>query len=290
VTEGTVTELPPSLQGEQQQEQSQQKASEADVDRYVDRVSDEVLACRERGRHLFPSTREVGITFTGLDDDGLLLRRLTCTCCGLAVKVERWEGRRRGRQNRFERVGSRLEYRTGREGQTYLAPSGRGHMTPRQIGDSIASKALAGQSLAALRKAARRSGNTGADSSNEQHAGHTPTTGDTSGDEASEANAAPLAATGSTPGGAEPPTTITVDDQSYGIRPTAEPGVFTVTVDGALIGTVRRRVSASGKTVTWEPWTADPDPPILGQVQPSRAKAVRVVIDQQQRSAGFTDG
>ncbi len=35
-----------------------------------------------------------------------------------------------------------------------LAPSGRGHMTRRQIADSVASKALRGQSLAALRKAA----------------------------------------------------------------------------------------------------------------------------------------
>jgi hypothetical protein len=159
VAEDTVTELPTSIQAEQQNQAGPQRASEADVDRYVDRVSDEVLACRERGRHLFPSTREAGITFTDVDDHGLFLRRLTCTCCGLAVKVEQWYGStRRGRRTRFERVGSRLEYRTGPEGQTYLAPSGRGHMTPRQIGDSIASKALAGQSLTALRKGAARSG------------------------------------------------------------------------------------------------------------------------------------
>ena len=84
---------------------------------------------------------------------------LTCTCCQLAVKVEKWEGARRGRRTRFQRVSSTLEYRTGVDGQTYLAPSGRGHMTPRQIGDSVASKALAGQSLASLRKAAARTAN-----------------------------------------------------------------------------------------------------------------------------------
>jgi hypothetical protein len=164
-----VTPLPASIQGEQQQESGPQRASEGDVDAYVDRVSDEVLACRERGRHLFPSTREAGIVFTGLDDNGLFLRRLTCTCCGLAVKVEKWEATRRGRgqRTRFERVGANLEYRTGSSGETYLAPSGRGHITPRQIGDSIASKELAGHSLAALRKAAARNANSPTGSASE---------------------------------------------------------------------------------------------------------------------------
>jgi hypothetical protein len=166
VTEDNVTPLPHSIQGEQQHETGRQHASETDVDAYVDRVPDEVLACRERGRHLFPATREAGITFTAVDDNGLFLRRLTCTCCGLAVKVEKWEGSlRRGKRTRFQRVGSRLEYRTGPSGETYLAPTGRGHITPRQIGDSIASKALTGQSLAALRKAAARNTNTASSTS-----------------------------------------------------------------------------------------------------------------------------
>jgi hypothetical protein len=152
-----VTPLP-SIQGEQQQETGWVRASDEDVDRYVDRVSDEVLACRERGRHLFPTIREAGIQFTEVDNDGLFVRRLTCTCCELAVKVEKWEGVKRGRRVRFQRVASHLEYRTGADGQTYLAPTGRGHMTPRQIGDSVASKALQGQSVAALRKALARTG------------------------------------------------------------------------------------------------------------------------------------
>jgi hypothetical protein len=156
VADDNVTALPKSIQGEQEHETGWQRASEQDVDLYVDRVSDEVLACRERGRHLFPTIRQAGIHFTAVDNDGLLVRRLSCTCCELAVKVEKWEGNRRGRRTRFQRVSSHLEYRTGRDGQTYLAPTGRGHMTPRQIGDSVASKALSGQSLAALRKAAAR--------------------------------------------------------------------------------------------------------------------------------------
>lgn len=150
-----VTPLP-SVQGEQQETAGRIRASDTDVDRYVDRVSDDVLACRERGRHLFPSTRAVGMTFTDVDSDGMFIRRLTCTCCELAVRVERWEGIQRGRRLRFQRVAAHLEYRTGDNGQTYLAPSGGGHMTPRQISDSVASKTLQGQSLAALRKAAKR--------------------------------------------------------------------------------------------------------------------------------------
>jgi hypothetical protein len=156
-----VTRLPQraaglSIQGEQQLDTGWIRASEEDVDLYVDRVSDEVLACRERGRHLFPTIRQAGIQFTDVDRDGLFVRRLTCTCCGLAVKVEKWEGVRRRGGTRFSRVGSNLEYRTDADGQSYLAPAGRGHMTARQIGDSVASKALQGQSLAALRKAATR--------------------------------------------------------------------------------------------------------------------------------------
>ncbi|WP_181781048.1 hypothetical protein [Pseudonocardia pini] len=144
-----------SIQGEQQQDVGYVKASEDDVDLYVDGVSDEVLMCRERGRHLFPTIRQAGIHFTEVDDEGLFLRRLTCTCCRLAVRVEKWEGVRRGGRTRFARVASNLEYQVGLNGEKYLAPSGRGHMTPRQIGDSIASKALAGQTLASLRKAAK---------------------------------------------------------------------------------------------------------------------------------------
>ena len=144
-----------SIQGEQQPDGGWVRASDEDVDLYVDRVSDEVLACRERGRHLFPTIREAGIHFSEVDSEGLFLRRLVCTCCDLAVRVERWEGVGRRGRTRFRRVASTLEYRTGRNGEEYLAPAGRGHMTARQIGDSVASKALAGQSLAELRRAAR---------------------------------------------------------------------------------------------------------------------------------------
>ena len=161
---GNATEAPTvlSIQGEQQHDRAVPNASDEDVDLYVDQVSDEVLACRERGRHLFPSIRQAGIHFSDVDSDGLFIRRVACTSCQLAVRAEKWEGTRQRGRTRFSRVASTLEYHTGREGQTYLAPSGRGRMTPRQIGDSIASKALQGQSLAALRKAATREAKTAA--------------------------------------------------------------------------------------------------------------------------------
>jgi len=171
-----LTELPRglSIQGEQQKDGGFVQASEEDVDLYVDRVSDEVLACRERGRHLFPAIRQAGIHFSGVDETGLLIRRLTCTSCGLAVRVEKWEGARRRGRTRFQRVASHLEYRTGRDGEIYLAPSGRGRMTTRQIGDSVASKALEGQSLTALRKAARVSGKTATQGSSQSTASNAP--------------------------------------------------------------------------------------------------------------------
>ena len=46
-----------------------------------------------------------------------------------------------------------VDLREGREGMDFLG----GCMTPRQIGDSVALKALQGQSLSALRKAAASS-------------------------------------------------------------------------------------------------------------------------------------
>jgi hypothetical protein len=90
--------------------------------------------------------------FTAIDENGLFVRRLTCTCCALAVRVERWEGRKHGQRARFQLVATHLEYLTGSDGETYLAPSGQGRMTPRQVADSVASKAMQNHSLAALRK------------------------------------------------------------------------------------------------------------------------------------------
>lgn len=162
-----------SIQGEQAERSTSTRvrASDDDVDAYVDGASDEVLACRERGRHLFPTIRQAGIHFTGVDDTGLLLRRLRCGCCRMAVKVEKWEGLQIGDRTRFRRVTSTLEYRTSDDGQTYLAPTGTGFITPRQVGDAIASQALSGTTLTALHRAAEAAAEAAAESDTEATTG-----------------------------------------------------------------------------------------------------------------------
>lgn len=145
-----------SIQGERQAlTQTTPMMDIGDVDSYVDGVSDDVLACRERGRHLFPSIRQVGVKFIDVTEDGLLVRRLTCQCCHLAERVELWEGTGRGTSTRYAPVTATIDYLRGPNGERYLGPQGRGRMTPRMVRNSLASRALAGQSVAAVRKEAK---------------------------------------------------------------------------------------------------------------------------------------
>jgi hypothetical protein len=145
-----------SIQGEQQRDTGWVRADEADVDAYVEGASPEVLACRQ-GRHPFPPDKpSTPLEFTAVDRDGLFIRRIRCPSCRLADRVEKWEGFRRGGRTRYRRVTVRLDYLTGPNGETYLAPPGQGRMTPRQVADSVATMAMQGQSLTALRKALPR--------------------------------------------------------------------------------------------------------------------------------------
>ena len=130
----------------------------AEVDNYVDGVSDDVLACRERGRHIFPSIREAGMAFVDVTEEGLLVRPLLCTCCRLARRVELWDTVGRGRATRYVPVSASIEYLRGPNGQRYLGPQGRGRMTPKMIRNSLASRVLGGQSPAAIRKQAKQRG------------------------------------------------------------------------------------------------------------------------------------
>lgn len=146
-----------SIQGEQERTTGVHRASQADVDNYVDNASEEVLACRQRGRHLYPPMNlTTGIDFDDVDDNGLFVRRATCTCCGLVARVERWEATGRGNNVRFLLVHAAPEYLQGPNGETYLAPPGHGTMPPSQIASSIASKAMKGRSIPELRKALRK--------------------------------------------------------------------------------------------------------------------------------------
>ena len=159
MAQSNVSKLPLSIQGEQQEDAvgGWYAMDQDDVDAYVDRSSDGVLICRERGRHWWPTIREAGIVFSDVDDStGLFIRRLECKSCKLAVRKEWWEAVRRGRSSRFYPVSASIEYHEGPEGERYLAPQGRGHMTARQVRESLASAALTGQSPAAMRRAITR--------------------------------------------------------------------------------------------------------------------------------------
>lgn len=146
-----------SIQGERQQHLQETPLMElSEVDRYVDSVSEEVLACRERGRHLFPSIRAAGIQFVDVTDDGLLVRRLLCQCCRLAERVEYWEATERGAKTRYAPVSATNNYLVGSDGERYLGPRGRGRMTSKMIRNSLASSALQGQTVTMVRNAAKK--------------------------------------------------------------------------------------------------------------------------------------
>lgn len=137
-----------------------------EVDDYVRKASDGVVACRERGRHLYEATRRRGggtarggEIFTEEDSDGYLIRRLRCVCCKLVDRIERWETRREHGQLRYRFVDSRPHYRTDTKEQ-YLAPSGCGHIRPRTVRESLVTDALSGMSVTEVKKLARHGGKT----------------------------------------------------------------------------------------------------------------------------------
>jgi len=61
----------PSLQGEQQARNypAPTRADQETVEEYVAGISQGVKACRERGRHVVPTTAEAGIVFEGETDE-----------------------------------------------------------------------------------------------------------------------------------------------------------------------------------------------------------------------------
>lgn len=153
----TVTTLPgASIQGEQQARNQWVLMSPGDVDLYIDTASREALICREAG-HDFPTIAEAGIRFDFEPDSvGLSVRRLRCKCCGVAWRVEKWDRVGRGRNARWQQVGtSHIEYPQPRSGEPqYLAPPGLGRITRRRMREAMATRALAGQTPAQARRAA----------------------------------------------------------------------------------------------------------------------------------------
>ena len=133
------------------------KMDDEDVAEYLEGVGPEVVDCRERGRHDIPTTNEVDVVFTGVTSDGLFIRKLKCKSCGLAQRIELWEGRRvrRGRRmvTQFGLVSSRPDYSLrGPNGERYLAPAGWGRMSAKQVRNAVVSKRMGDADLTALRK------------------------------------------------------------------------------------------------------------------------------------------
>ncbi len=152
----TITDLAQvrSIQGERAQRDHNAYGAmdEGDVDSYVDSVTDEVLKCRQRGHDFPEARRNVALEFTEVRD-GMLIRRARCRCCAKVERVEQWLPQIRGRGQiiRCERVSAHLNYFL--DGSTpYLAPRGQGRLSPRQVESSVASKALQGTTLAAIKK------------------------------------------------------------------------------------------------------------------------------------------
>lgn len=135
-----------SIQGEQQPDSGPTEyLTESEVDEYADSHSEEVVECRAGMRHDFPPPKRGEVaTFVGRDDIGLYVSKTDCRRCGLAYRVEKWEPVRRGRGVRWRRVSKNVQYRKGRNGETYNLPPGVGRMKPTMLQESMMSLAMKG--------------------------------------------------------------------------------------------------------------------------------------------------
>ena len=151
---------PASIQGEQQEAiKVNLWASDAEVQAYIDRTPDEVLECRERGRHLFPGIRR-GMIFSGVTSSGLMIRRVGCVVCqyqepsplaGMprVIRIETWDVRHhRGTITRCDLAGAYTAYRD----PSYLGKKGQGRIKPKQIRNELGTIMFKGQKFVALRK------------------------------------------------------------------------------------------------------------------------------------------
>lgn len=143
-----------SISGERQLKNAHLSMDQGDVDQYVANATDSIVECRESG-HRFQSVRS-GVVFTGVDDDGMLIRRLPCTRCACVERLEHWMPYRQGRQTRYRCEHKTLVYKEGPNGERYVAPSGHGRMTRQQLRDSLMTNALNGHTLSEIRKDAVR--------------------------------------------------------------------------------------------------------------------------------------
>lgn len=139
-----MAKLLTSIQGEAEGDKPPVLAEMGDVDLYLDNVSDKVIECRERGRHLYESSK-TSLVFVDVTSDDLFVRIRECRCCGLAARRELWQAvqvpGRRG-EIRYELVVANTVYKVSATGENYAAPSGQGRITARMVAQSLVSKAF----------------------------------------------------------------------------------------------------------------------------------------------------
>lgn len=130
-------------------------ADDATVERYVEKQSDGVNACRERGRHLFPVTNRTNLRFSGVDSRGRLVRRLLCTSCELVYRLEKWESYRHGNKIRYRKFSKTLDYDvTGPNGEQYRGDPGQGRMKPSQVQEALFAMAVSDLTPAQVKRMA----------------------------------------------------------------------------------------------------------------------------------------
>jgi hypothetical protein len=130
---------------------------------YARHQPDEVIACREAGRHVYPATRQslaAGPPFTDITPEGFYVRELPCDRCrhvnadgtpGLPriVRREVWDVKHtRGRITSAQLVSAVPVV----VDPDYLNPKGQGRIKPRQVRAAIVGEHLKGQKITNLRR------------------------------------------------------------------------------------------------------------------------------------------
>ena len=171
-TTAETTEVPEAFRGLSTQGEQQAArrvtlwATDTDVAQRAASEDDGVVACREAGRHAFPSTRarvSEGPPFDDIDNDGYFVRRIPCPRCahydedgtmGLprVIRVETWDIKHR-RGVIIENGAQILSAQTVYLDSDYLAPRGAGRTKPRQWRNAAMGPTLTGRDVREIKRA-----------------------------------------------------------------------------------------------------------------------------------------
>jgi hypothetical protein len=170
-TTAQTTEVPEAFRGLSTQGEQQAArrvtlwATDRDVAQRAASEDDGVVACREAGRHAFPSTRARvtdGPPFDDIDDDGYFVRRIPCPRCAhydddgtmtlpRVIRIETWDIKHR-RGVIVENGAQILSAQTVYLDKDYLAPRGAGRTKPRQWRNAAMGPALTGKDVRAIKR------------------------------------------------------------------------------------------------------------------------------------------